>query len=245
MNTPAKDACEELGSALSLNDEQTKELSRLNVGVAAVFQKGWLSPVLMKVDKWDDRYNTQIEVTNPADLRITKGQLLIALSKQKQEQRFAPMKLRSITRASLLPADKKRELDDILRSYNEKFPVGIPFNRYYYGKLLIELTSCEQLFTVIPMDYIPTYKKFDSLDSDSKEFTDMLRLYKKNTQDWFEKIFSSLSLYASLEDEKVKASVILDMLYAIGYGGKIKYYQDSKLAMLCRMLYRELGIPLQ
>ena len=245
MNTPAKDACEELGSALSLNDEQTKELSRLNVGVAAVFQKGWLSPVLMKVDKWDDRYNTQIEVTNPADLRITKGQLLIALSKQKQEQRFAPMKLRSITRASLLPADKKRELDDILRSYNEKFPVGIPFNRYYYGKLLIELTGCEQLFTVIPMDYIPTYKKFDSLDSDSKEFTDMLRLYKKNTQDWFEKIFSSLSLYASLEDEKVKASVILDMLYAIGYGGKIKYYQDSKLAMLCRMLYRELGIPLQ
>ena len=43
----------------------------------------------------------------------------------------------------------------------------------------------------------------------------------------------------------MKASVILDMLYAIGYGGKIKYYQDSKLAMLCRMLYRELGIPLQ
>lgn len=29
MNTPAKDACEELSSALSLNEDQSKELSRL------------------------------------------------------------------------------------------------------------------------------------------------------------------------------------------------------------------------
>ena len=124
MNTPAKDACEELGSALSLNDQQTRELSRLNVGVAAVFQKGWLSPVLMKVDKWDDRYNTEVEMTNPADLRVTKGNLLTALNEQKKEQHFSPMRLKAITRSSALPADKKRELDDILRSYNDKFPAN-------------------------------------------------------------------------------------------------------------------------
>ncbi|MDO5816752.1 MAG: DUF87 domain-containing protein [Eubacteriales bacterium] len=245
MNTPAKDACEELGSALSLNDEQTRELSRLNVGVAAVFQKGWLSPVLMKVDKWDDRYNTQVETTDPADLRMVKGQLLIALNEQKQAQHFAPMRLRAITRSSTLTPDKKRELDDIVRSYNDKFPMNIPFNKYQYGELLLELTGCEQLFKVIPLDNIPTYKQFISMDSNSKEFSDMVDLYRRNTQLWFEKFFKAFSLYISLDDETVKATVILDMLYAIGHGGVLKYYSHSKPAMLCRMLYRELGISLK
>lgn len=245
MNTPAKDACQELGSALSLNDKQIRELSRLNVGVAAVFQKGWLSPVLMKVDKWDDRYNTEIETTDPADLRVTKGKLLVALNEQKEEQHFAPMRLKAITRSSVLPIDKKRELDDILRFYNDKFPINRAFNKFYYGNLLLELTGCEQLFEVIPLDDIPTYKQFSLMDSESKEFADMLELYRKNVREWFEKFFSSLSLYVALEDENVKATVILDMLYSAGYGGRIKYYPDSKLAMLCRMLYMELDISIK
>lgn len=245
MNTPAKDACEELGSALSLNEQQTRELSRLNVGVAAVFQKGWLSPVLMKVDKWDDRYNTEVEMTNPADLRVTKGKLLVALNEQKKEQHFAPMRLKAITRSSALPADKKRELDDILRAYNDKFPVDIAFNKYFYGNLLLELTECEQLFKVIPLDDIPTYRQFKAMNSDSEEFSDMLNLYKQNTQEWFEKFFSALSLYILLDDKYVKATIILDMLYTVGCGGKIKYYPDSKMAMLCRMLYYLFDISLE
>lgn len=245
MNTPSKDACEELGSALSLNDEQTRELSRLNVGVAAVFQKGWLSPVLMKVDKWDDRYNMQVETTDPAVLRMVKGQLLITLNEQKQTQHFSPMRLRAIIRSSSLPSDKKRELDEVVRSYNDQFPMNIPFNKYQYGKLLLELTGCEQLFKVIPLDNIPTYKQFISIDGNSKEFTDMLDLYKRNTELWFEKFFEAFSLYISLEDEVVKTTVILDMLFVVGHGGVLKYYPHSKLAMLCRMLYRELGISLK
>ena len=244
MNTPAKDACEELGSALSLSDEQTKELSRLNVGVAAVFQKGWLSPVLMKVDRWDDRYNTQLELTDPADLRIVKGQLIAALEAQRKELKFSPLRLRSITRESSLPADKKRELDDIIRSYNDKFPLGKNFNRYYYGNLLLELIGCEQLFTVIPLDDIPTYTNFRNIPSPSKEFSVMVKAYQENTQQWFEKFFEALSLYISLGDEEIKAQIILEMLFVIGFGGKIKYYENSKLAMLCRMLYRLFGLSI-
>ena len=73
----------------------------------------------------------------------------------------------------------------------------------------------------------------------------MLKRYKQNVQIWFEKFFSSLSLYVTLDDEQVKANVIVDMLYVMGLGGKIKYYQNSKLAMLCRMLYRLFDISLK
>lgn len=245
MNTPAKDACEELASALSLNEEQMRELSRLNVGVAAVFQKGWLSPVLMKIDKWDDRYNTELQITDLAELRVVKGKLLTELNGQKQEEHFSPMRLRSIIRSALLPADKKRELEDILRSYSDKFPINTSFDKYYYGKLLLDLLGCEQLFSIIPLDNVPTYEEFSLMDSDSEEFSKILELYKLNTEKWFEKFFDSLSLYVYLDDEFVKSNVILDMLYVIGKGGKIKYYKTNKLVMLCRMLYHQLEISIE
>ena len=110
MNTPARDACEELGSALALNEEQSAELSRLNVGVAAVFQKGWLSPVLMKIDKWDDRYNTEAEYTDQSLLRIFRGEMVTMLLEQYHAKRFSPMKLRGLIKASGLTVDKKREM---------------------------------------------------------------------------------------------------------------------------------------
>jgi hypothetical protein len=40
-----------VGRAASLNDEQIVELSKLNKGVAAVYQNDWLEPVLCKVNK--------------------------------------------------------------------------------------------------------------------------------------------------------------------------------------------------
>ena len=76
---------------------------------------------------------------------------------------------------------KKRELDEVLRSYNERFPVNHPFDRYYYGNLLIELMGCEQLFKVIPLSGIPTYKEFDEVDENTREFSEMLYAYKKGT----------------------------------------------------------------
>ncbi len=244
MNTPAKDACDELGSALSLNENQTRELSRLNVGVAAVFQKGWLSPVLMKIDKWDDRYNTSVKITNPADLKVVRGELVEVLICQKDNQKFSPMQLRSITRNSKLPIDKKRELDEIILSYNDKLFSSPYFDRFVFGHLLLDILGCEYLFSVIPVDGIPTYKEFMSVESHTKEFDELVDIFEENTQRWFKTFFEALSLYVVLHDEKIKLEIILDLLFVCGNGGRVKYYEKDKLAMLCRMVYRKLGIKI-
>ena len=244
MNTPAKDACEELGSALSLNDAQTRELSRLNVGVAAVFQKGWLSPVLMKIDKWDDRYETDVITTDQAELRLLRGNLVNALMEQKNSGKLSPMKLRSIIRASQLPADKKREIDDIVLSYNEKLFTGAKINKHYFGNLLMELIGCEHLFSVIPTSNIPTYKEFMAYDSSSPDFARFAKRFENNVQAWFEKMLQALALYVTLDDELIKGQIIIDIIYVIGKRGMVKYYQSDKNTMICRMLYRMLGIKL-
>lgn len=245
MNTPAKDACEELGSALALNKTQTNELSRLNVGVAAVFQKGWLSPVLMKVDKWDNRYNAEVELTDQASLRILKGGLIQTLFEQYHERKFSPMKLRSIIRSSNLTPDKRREIDEIIMSYNQRlFSQKIISNRYF-GSLLMELIGCEYLFTVIPVSGIPTYDEFISHNSKSDEFTRLVKNYEKGVADWFDRIFEALNYYVMFDSEELKTEVILKLIYFAGAEGQIKYNRTNKLAMVCRMLYRMFGISLK
>lgn len=245
MNTPAKDACEELGSALSLNEAQTSELSRLNVGVAAVFQKGWLSPVLMKVDKWDDRYNTDVVATDLSALRILKGHLVIALLEQYHDGKFSPMKLRAVIRSSELTVDKRREIDEIIMSYNDKIFDAQDVNKKYFADLLMELIGCEYLFSVVPFRGIPTYDEFTSYDSNSPEFALLVKNFEKGVSEWFDKVFDALSYYITIDSDEKKTEVILNLIYIAGAEGQVKFNRENKLAMICRMLYRMFGISLR
>ena len=49
MRLPNKEDCEAMGAALSLNEEQIKELSRLDIGVAAIYHVGWTNTLLAKM----------------------------------------------------------------------------------------------------------------------------------------------------------------------------------------------------
>ena len=54
MHLPDESDRELAGKAAGLNDEQIKELAKLDVGVAAVYQNHWIEPVLCKVDEFTD-----------------------------------------------------------------------------------------------------------------------------------------------------------------------------------------------
>lgn len=57
MRLSSKDDCEEIGAALSLNENQIRELSRLDTGVAAIYHAGWSDTLLAKMGNvWDKRY---------------------------------------------------------------------------------------------------------------------------------------------------------------------------------------------
>lgn len=57
MRLPSKDDCIAMGTALSLNDNQIKELSRLDIGVAAIYHVGWTDTVLAKMGSiWKGKY---------------------------------------------------------------------------------------------------------------------------------------------------------------------------------------------
>lgn len=81
LRLPDESDRELVGRAASLNDDQIAELSKLPVGVAAVYQNDWLEPVLCKVDLFDQKqgfsYNLLSEEclpdTNALFARILHG----------------------------------------------------------------------------------------------------------------------------------------------------------------------------
>jgi len=50
---PEQEDREIVGKAMGMNEAQIRELTRLEMGVAAVFQNNWIEPVLCKVDEFE------------------------------------------------------------------------------------------------------------------------------------------------------------------------------------------------
>ena len=240
MNTPARDACEELGSALSLSEIQTRELSRLNVGVAAVYQKGWLSPVLMKIDKWDDRYRVNENTIDAGELRLVKGKLVTNLIEQYKENKFSPMKLKSILRESMITPDKRREFDDIILQYAETYNRQKRHDSDLFGRLLFDVIGCEEIFKILPIDGIPTYNEFNEFDIETDEFRIIYNNLMKGADCWRAKVMEALKLYVYME-ENVELDAVMIMLRVIGKKGNAMESPNDRFVMLYRILCNILG----
>lgn len=244
MNTPARDACEELGSALSLDEDQTAELARLNVGVAAVFQKGWLSPVLMKVDRWDDRYATDVVTTAMADLRMLRGELAVEIVSQRNKGKFSPMSLRGIIRSSNVPGDKQRELTDIVSAHTQGLTGPAGTTRREIGFLLIDIMGCEQLFEVLPMDGVMTYREYEKIMRNERASQKATKAIRDGAKQWFERALDAFELYAHIPDVATREAVILDVLLAAGNNGDFRNAPQSRVALLCWMVHRSKKIEM-
>ncbi len=78
MRLPHKSDRDEMGAALGLNDNQMRELSRLDVGIAAIFHAGWTDTVLARMGSiWDKRYRVaQVPVLDRTAYIKAQGAIL-------------------------------------------------------------------------------------------------------------------------------------------------------------------------
>ena len=63
LRLPDKDDRELVGRAANLNDEQIRELARLQRGVAAVYQNEWIEPILCMIDKFNSKIDFRNDIT--------------------------------------------------------------------------------------------------------------------------------------------------------------------------------------
>ena len=237
MNTPAKDACEELGSALALNDSQTAELSKLNVGVAAVLQKGWLSPVLMKIDMWDDRYNTDLIQTDPDELKRVKGKVVFELINQFQNNRQPEqLPIRKLIKESALPVDKQNELIQKITEFAETVfsPKHYETASYQiaFGRLLLSIIDCDCLFDVISAEQIRSRNEIEVLKNNSKWSADKLQRHNDAIEKWVFRFSEALPNYMTLYDSEQTDLLIRLLVIGKNSGASPKNNKNSKIAMI-------------
>ena len=77
LRLPDKDDRELVGRAANLNDEQIRELARLQRGVAAVYQNEWIEPILCMIDEHKSSVNFQ-----------TKGSKYYMLEEDEEARRY-------------------------------------------------------------------------------------------------------------------------------------------------------------
>lgn len=224
MNTPSKQACDELGSALSLKEEQTKELSRLNVGVAAVMQKGWMTPVLMKVGLWDPaKYEAALKYENIGTVNYVRSCLATELANQVLENKFAVKPLSDIIRRSDLDSDRKLELMEITETYKVYKNQSMKLTPNMIGNLFMDIIGCHEIFNIIPTDGlysdVALGKLLDETDDADKPY--LRQRIIDRAQMWLEQIESALEQYVSLEPD-IRRGALLYML-----GVKSELGEDS------------------
>ena len=80
MRLPEYSDRELVGRAAGLKDEQIVELSKLNKGVAAIYQNDWIESVLCKVKKYlGDAPEFKFEIKGTAEYRDIKGEIISRL----------------------------------------------------------------------------------------------------------------------------------------------------------------------
>ncbi len=142
MRLPSKNDCEEIGAALSLNENQIRELSRLDIGVAAIFHAGWTDTLLAKMGNiWDKRYRLKaVPVLNNGTYTRVQGAIIQLMYRNLIEGNFysvyddvqelldllckGPNAIKPV-----LPQSKQQELLDEIRIFIENNDMYIKANR--------------------------------------------------------------------------------------------------------------------
>ena len=181
MRLPSKADCEEIGSALSLNNEQVRELSRLDIGVAAIFHAGWTNTLLAKMGNiWDKRYRLKTSpiLDNGTYTRI-QGAVIQLMYKNLIEGNFYSIysdvqELLDLLCKGLnaikpiLPIPKQQELLDEIQIFIENNDLYIKTNHINYLKkaffdFVFEFLRLESVMRIFPLSEVNTNKVLDSL----------------------------------------------------------------------------------
>ena len=196
----------------------------MNVGVAAIMQKGWLQPVLMKVDYWENKYEAEIQVSQDMLLKEVRTSLVIELYRQLEHDSVQPMRFRQIINRSALWDEKKRELIEVLDMYMNDSKTNI---KEAAGELILNLSECRAVFEVIPKDNILTMREYVSQrmtlsENDKRRLAEQLQFWVKK---WISDFYVVFDYYLNIDNLEDKNKILKSLLKTTGNGG----YDDRNI----------------
>lgn len=220
MRLPEAVDCETVGRSIGLNEEQILELSKLDKGVAAIFQNDWLETVLTKIDKCSDRYEVSSVKKNDLDAEKEVLYLLLEeLINESQSKKYNLAWLKDTIRSGKVNKTYQAKLEKYVTDFYEEWNKGS--NRNILAELIFKLLNCGDLIRM----YEP------KLPAGIKKSSMMTPEIKKDALDWAENVYKALDRYTTFLDDFVKNQVFMNViLYQIATSKKSAQY---KVVLYC------------
>ena len=193
MRLPEKNDSDAVGNAVGLNDEQKKELSRLETGVAVVMQNNWLEAVLCHIDAFSDSYTKKILPATYEELKILKSAVIQEFMEQYIVEKTMDIeRMNTIIDSVDVSIYKKSEL-----KYRMTDAIGrLRKNRClnFFCETLFNLTEVNTLFDVIE----PTIKE---------DITKQDKYSRESVRNWFLKLKKGLCEYVDLPERYIDTMI--------------------------------------
>ncbi len=222
MRLPEATDCESIGRSIGLSDEQILELSKLDKGVAAIFQNDWLETVLTKIDKCSDRYEEETARRN--DLCAEKEMLYLLIEElinESQTQKYNLTWLKDVIKDNSPGVNKTAQLktEKLTTDFYGEWKKGSDKN--ILAELIMRLLNCHDLIRMYEPELPPGIKSSSMLTPE----------IRKAAAGWADKVYKGLDRYVVFLDKFIKDQVFMNiMLYEIAENKRASQY---KVALYC------------
>lgn len=192
MRLPEQGDCKLAGNSVTLNEEQIKELAKLETGVAVIMQNGWEEPVLTKISQAKHEYEEEGKYLNFEKLRVFQSYVLKQLleeyeitDNQNVEKIIRLIDSYDITRS------KKMEMKRIVCQFHNVMKKE--FDSILFGRTMLRLTGCNDAFK--KAEKLLQYKEDDE-ENEMGEFTD------ESIREWYSYIDNVFEKYVALDENE-------------------------------------------
>lgn len=202
MRLPEAADCEAIGASIALSDDQIHELSKLDRGVAVIYQNNWLEPVLAKVDRCSGKYEAVAIRTNDRtkQLRLV-GNLLMELLDQYKNNEFKITWFFDIFNASGMSESLKSKYRRMLLDYRDVWNENGHL-KTELSALVYQLLHCGDMFRILESKLPPVVRDKKDIDNE----------YRAKCELWRSLVYKNLDHYVQIEDDQIKGEVLMHLL---------------------------------
>jgi len=196
--------CETVGRSVSLNDEQIKEISRLNQGVAVVHQSSWKEAVLTAINATiegefdknnkplmvDKKWNSDsVTINDFTPLKKLRGDLLTAIFEQRKDDSLYSGDLESII---FRTQGVSKETKDTYKRYIENIEEDAE-NEDKFAEVVVNILECRGMIGACIPEISPMTESGNFIED-----------HKEQAKMWFAKLEKALKQYVDVKDDVFK-----------------------------------------
>ena len=197
MRLPNQEDCSEMGNALSLEDNQIREISKLGTGEAVIMQNNWVEAVLARIDLAEEKYKTDSKVCSYSDITTCRGVIIKELMDQYLVTKHMNHdRMSSIIESLIINDHKKKEFKLCIECIEKHLDIGRDLD--YFCEALLRISGTKDLFEAIKPSIIESGLQSDS--NKLEEGTYSNRALKV----WYAELKDLLKNYVTMPDNYIE-----------------------------------------